>query len=733
MKQSDPHEKPSILEDDDPGLDLQRYMRVVRKHLWVIAAVVAVGLTATVLYTMRQPKIYQARAAVVIDPHAPNMYGSKMQEVIQLGAGNYWSNQEYYNTQVDILASYKLAKMTVERNQLHLDPRLVPHVENDTRTKDELIEAAAAALKRSISAKQRRDSRIVNIYVNHTNPDFAVKLANMHVDTYVEYVRSLRTTGKAEVAAQDLARELDAASKQLAATEKELLKFKQDNKLISTSLEEKQNMVMREIVNYSTAHASARVKRLEIEATRARARRLRNTDVLESPIFGLTTPSALVETLKDQYTRAKHKMDEKALELGPRHPEYLRQKKEVDGLYAALQREAKRAVRELDERYYAALATEKKYEKEVERLKKEALALEPLNAKYTTLKRQQKQDEANYTLMLERSRASDMSKRNRTTNITEHGKARHAYLVHPRMKLNVAVGLLLSLMLGIGLAFMLEYVDRTIKAAEDVDRVVGAPLLGVIPLVGDFGAGIDGMRDRDLYVSNNPSSAAAECCRSIRTNILFSTADRPMSTLTISSPKPREGKTTTTIYLGTTMAQSGQRVLIVDTDMRRPRLHKSMGVSRERGLTNLILGDAAVEDCIKTTDIPNLYVLPCGPQPPNPAELLLTNRFKEVMADLESRYDRILLDSPPLLAVTDAVVLARLSDGVVMVAQAGKTLIDDAAQATRQLKDVDAAILGVILNDIDLHDRKYGYYYSAYRYGDDEAPLLDGTAEPEGA
>lgn len=732
MKQSDPHAKPTTLEDDDPGLDLQRYVRVVRKHLWVIAAVVAVGITATVLYTMRQPKIYQARAAVVIDPQAPNTYGSKVQEVIQLGAGNYWSNQEYYNTQVDILAGYKLARMTVERNQLHLEPLLVPQHEHETRTKDELIDAAATALHAALSAHQQRDSRIVNVFVRHTNKALAIKLANLHVETYVYYVRSLRTKGKAEVASQDLARELDAAAKQLAATEKELLEFKQSNDMLSTSLEDKQSILARQIVRYTAAYTDARVKRLELEATRARARRVSKENVLESPIFGLTTPSAVVETLKDQYTRAKHKLDEQSEELGPRHPLYKRQKKQVDGLYAALQREAKRALRELDERYYAAKATENKYKATVESLKKEALALDPLHAKYAVLQRRQKQDEANYTLMLERSRASDMSKRNRATNVTPHERARYAVLVHPRMKVNVGVGLLLSLLLGVGLAFMLEYVDRTIKAIEDVDRVVGAPVLGVIPVVGDFGAGVEGMRDRDLYVSQNPTSAAAECCRSIRTNILFSTADRPMSTLTISSPKPREGKTTTTIYLGTTMAQSGQRVLIVDTDMRRPRLHKSMGVSRELGLTNLILGDSSVEDCIKTTDIPNLYVLPCGPQPPNPAELLLTNRFKEVLADLEERYDRILLDSPPLLAVTDAVVLARLSDGVVMVAQAGKTLIDDAAQATRQLKDVDAAILGVILNDIDLSDRKYGYYYSAYRYGEDEHPKWD-PAEAEGA
>ena len=164
------------------------------------------------------------------------------------------------------------------------------------------------------------------------------------------------------------------------------------------------------------------------------------------------------------------------------------------------------------------------------------------------------------------------------------------------------------------------------------------------------------------------------------------------------------------------MAQGGQRVLLVDTDLRRPRMHKALGVSRATGLTNLIMHEVSVDDVVKTTDIPNLYVMPCGPTPPNPAELLLTKRFREVLADLQARFDFILLDSPPLLAVTDAVILARLSDGVVLIAQAGKTAADDARQAASQLRDVDAPILGVILNDMDISDRRYGYYYY-YQYG----------------
>ena len=214
-----------------------------------------------------------------------------------------------------------------------------------------------------------------------------------------------------------------------------------------------------------------------------------------------------------------------------------------------------------------------------------------------------------------------------------------------------------------------------------------------------------------------PTSRVAECCRSLRTNILFSAADRQIKTLVVSSANPQEGKTTTVIYLGTTMAQSGQRVLLIDTDMRRPRLHASLGIPRHTGITNLIVGDRDYDDVIRTTDIPNLFVLPCGPLPPNPAELLMSKRFAAVLEELTSRFDRVILDSPPLGAVTDAVVLSKQTDGVVLVVQAGKTLRDEVRRSVRQIRHVHGQVVGVIVNQLDAHDRRYGYY-NYYGYGE---------------
>lgn len=715
-------------EPDDPGeLDLKRYFEIIRKRKWVLVACLAIGVTAAVLYTMQQRKIYQASSSVVIDPQAPQVFGNQVQEVIQLGAGSYWSNQEYYNTQVDVLESYDLAKLTVARGGLY--HRLVPATEAPGLIDNDRIERAARLLHGSLRATQNRESRVVKIHVRHPDRALAVDLANEHVLTYLEFTRSQRSTGSGEIA-RFLATELDAAEKRLRASEQALYDFKRASDILSVSLEDRQNILSADIARFNAAFNDARIQRIELGTVRQRAQNLQGEDLLESPIFALTSNAATVEALKTQYVGEKQRFVEISENLGPKHPDHVKQQKKVDELYAMISKEAIRARRELDERYQAALAAEKQLAAELARLTEAAHELGEKSIAYNQLERQHKSDEQHFSLVLGRLRDSELTKKNEQINIREHERARGAKLVHPRMKLNIALAAMASLLLGLGLAVALDYMDRTVKTSQDVELAAATSVLGMIPILDDVPHNDDGaaLKARDLYVFSHPKSRAAECCRSIRTSLLFSSADRPLKVLTVASPNPREGKTTSVIYLGTTMAQSGQRVLLVDTDMRRPRLHKSMGVPRGLGLSNLMLGESSFDDVIKTSEIPNLYVLPCGPTPPNPAELLLSHKFQQVLEGLGERFDRILLDSPPLQAVTDAAVLARRSDGVIVVVQSGKTLRDDLARSVKQLRDVNAHLIGVILNDLDLSDRQYGYYYYQYGYGEDAKAEAEGSS-----
>jgi capsular exopolysaccharide synthesis family protein len=192
--------------------------------------------------------------------------------------------------------------------------------------------------------------------------------------------------------------------------------------------------------------------------------------------------------------------------------------------------------------------------------------------------------------------------------------------------------------------------------------------------------------------------------------------DRPFKKMLVTSSGPQEGKSTMAINLGVAMAQSGNRVLIVDTDMRRPRIHKVFGVPNESGVSSLVVGEGTLDDAVKTTEVDNLFVLPCGPVPPNPAELLHTKAFADLLEQLSSRFDRVILDSPPVGAVTDAIVLATQVDGVVLILKAGKTNRDMATRTVRALRDVKARVFGAILNDVDLKRSKYGDYYYGYSY-----------------
>jgi capsular exopolysaccharide synthesis family protein len=271
---------------------------------------------------------------------------------------------------------------------------------------------------------------------------------------------------------------------------------------------------------------------------------------------------------------------------------------------------------------------------------------------------------------------------------------------------------------GLVLAFGIEALDNTVKTPEAAEALVGAPLLGMLPiLVHARQRTVENATERDLTVFKDPTSAAAEACRSIRTNLMFLSAEKEVHVLVVTSPGPQDGKTTAAISLAITMAQGGSRVLLVDTDMRKPRIHRSFGLKSDRGLSNVMMGDAALADVICHSQVPNLDVLPCGPTPPNPAELIHTERFREILDQCRRDYGRVVMDSPPAGFVTDPAILGNLADGVVLVVRAGHTTREAVSFARRQINDARARILGVIINRTDRRAGGYGYYSYYAPYG----------------
>ncbi len=266
----------------------------------------------------------------------------------------------------------------------------------------------------------------------------------------------------------------------------------------------------------------------------------------------------------------------------------------------------------------------------------------------------------------------------------------------------------LGLFFGGGLAFFSEYLDDTLKTPEEVKGLIGLPFLGMIPKIKG------GQEAVELSVRNDPKSIASEAFRSLRTNVLFSSADQTPRVLLISSSLLQEGKTVTAVNLATAMAQAGSRTVILDCDMRQPTIHKAFGFSREKGLSNVLTGSLAVGEACLPTGVDNLAIIPSGPIPPNPSELLGSEGMSRLLQTLKEDYERIVIDSPPLTAVTDASLLAQKADGVVLVVRAFVTSKQAVKVGLEQLRNVGAKVLGVAFNSIDMD--KEGAYYSSYYY-----------------
>jgi polysaccharide biosynthesis transport protein len=301
------------------------------------------------------------------------------------------------------------------------------------------------------------------------------------------------------------------------------------------------------------------------------------------------------------------------------------------------------------------------------------------------------------------------------------------------------VGILLGLAAALGRAM----IDRSVKTPDDVEKEVGLTFIGLLPEIGDETLSLNYGKKRrrkltaaqikhpELIVHEHPMSGIAEAARTIRTNLLFMAPDRPFQTLLVTSAGPSEGKTTVACCIAIAMAQAGQRVVLIDCDLRKPRIHRIFGKDAKVGVTTALL-DESIDGAILATDVPNLSVIPAGPIPPNPAELLHSDRFKHFLEQVQGRFDRVILDSPPVVPVTDGVVLSTLVDGTILVVRAFKTTKDLARHALRALLDVGANVAGTVLNAVNLNkgEYKYSHYYYYRRDGYYADPAADRASAP---
>ena len=392
--------------------------------------------------------------------------------------------------------------------------------------------------------------------------------------------------------------------------------------------------------------------------------------------------------------------------------------KQIEAIQRDYRKELDQVLKTFDKRYQALLDTESGLSKWMHQEKQQALELAKLEVEYRPMARDAENNSKVFGQISQRQKEIDLTGLLRANNVRTLDRATAPRAPSsPRPMLNLTAGFFVGGVLGLLLAFGIEALDNTVKTPEAAEALVGAPLLGVLPMLSQTNPrSIEGAPERDLTVFKDPASLAAESCRSIRTNIMFLSAQREVRVFVVTSPGPQDGKTTAAISLAITLAQGGARVLLVDADMRKPRIHRSFGLKGERGLSTMMMGEASLGEMVCHSEVPNLDLLPCGPLPPNPAELFHTERFREILGQFRQSYDRVVLDTPPTGPVTDPAVLGSMADGVVLVLRAGHTTREAVIYARRRLTDAGARVLGLIMNRTDRKGGAYGYgYYAPYQ------------------
>jgi capsular exopolysaccharide synthesis family protein len=704
------------------GLSIRSYLNILLKRKWLILGVLAIVLGGGTLATFRQERIYQARLSAIIDTNAPQVLGGNVREVVDLGTGNYWMSRDYLASQRNIIQSRELALRVVDQLRLQDVPQFwLPGQYRPGHTREE----AAARVQSGIQVAALKENRVIEIYYRHVDPTVAARVCNAVGDAYLEFNLDHKL-GSTRSAVKWLADQLDDLKKDLNQAELALHDFKKQNNVLAVPLEDKQNLLTRQIEKLNDHLTEMRMKRMDLTARRRQIVAARNADPLKEAATPLVD-SPMIADLKRSYIEELRRLVELREKYLERHPLVRAQQAKVDAAMGHLRREIDNILASTEGKYNEAADAERQLAGTLEGAKQEALALNLKQIEYNRLKRSQDNTEKLYGLVLTRLKESDLAAQLRVNNIRVLDRAVQPNTpISPNVTRNLLAALVLGLLAGIGLAVLVEALDTTVKSQEEIEAISAVPFLGVLPSIESVGgngslklgnATVDPRKD--LYLHTHPKSSVAECARSIRTNLLFMSPEKALGTIMVTSPGPREGKTTTAISLAIAMAQGGERLLLVDTDLRRPRVHRAFGVGGERGLTSALMGQSTLDEAIKTTDIPNLWVLPCGPLPPNPAELLHTQRFSTIIDSLRGRFDRIIFDSPPVIAVTDAAVLSAKLDGVLVVVKAGQTAREGLRRSVRVLKDVGANLLGCVLNDLDLTSRSYGQYYYYYyrRYG----------------
>ena len=694
---------------------LTDYLRILHKRRWTAISAFVLVFGSVSVYTFTATPIYSARTQILIDNENPNVV--KFEEVFEQNK----ATNDYYQTQYRILQSRALARRTLNAEQLWTNPlfdrasnglsrffgrQSSPEV-SDVSGAGETAEQSRAIdefLKR-LTVSPVRNSRLVDVAFRSPDAQLSSRVANALAKQYIE--QNLEFKFLATKEATDFLTERTAEQRQaLEKSEQALQQYRE--KTGAMALEDRQNIVIQRLADLNAAVTRARTDRIEKESVYDQIRSIQN-DRSAVDTFPAILNNTFIQQLKAQLNELQRQEAQLSEKLGKRHPEMVKVQSAIDSTEARIEVEVQKVVQALRNDFQAAQANERSLQASLEQQRGEAQELNRAAIQYGVLQRDATSNQSMFTGLLERSRETGISGELKTSNIRIVDKAEiPREPASPRPVLNLVVALVGGLFLGIGLAFFLEYVDSRIKQPDELKLHLGLSFLGMVPA----------FRLKDTtgppLIGNGMPTEFAEAFRGIRTSVLFSSADAGSKSIVVTSTGPGEGKSVVSANLSMALALAGQRVLLIDADMRRPKAHELFGVSQEPGLSNVMVGESKASDAVRRTLTPNLWLMAAGKHPPNPAELLGSKRFKDFMASLGEHFDWVIVDSPPVMAVTDASIIAHDATGVIFVVGADMTSRGAAKTALEQLDSAKAKYVGGVLNRVNVHSSPY-YYARHYK------------------
>jgi capsular exopolysaccharide synthesis family protein len=718
----------------------------VRKN-WILAvAVMLVVLAGGAFYTLGQTKIYEAEATILFDPQPPRPLGKDVQAVVDVGQSAFWNNKEYYRTQFWIITSPQLTQRIVRDLGLHKNPSFIANkpASAPLPAREISVEAAAGILASRLVIEAVRDSRLAEVRYRDADKQRAQQVLGRLVDTYIDenLDEVLQSTN---MAADWLKGQLVNLKTDLEQSEIALHEYKIHKNVLSVSIDDQSNMLRAEMTRLNDSLTELRTRREHASARRAELMKIDAKDPAELPAQELINNSVL-QALRGSYVETMRlRQSLLASGKGEAHPEMKAVTARLDASREAILLEVANIQRAVESDWSGLNREIGGLSGLYEEAKTRALELNLLEIQYKRLQRSKDTNERLFSIVTERSKESDLTRMLRINNIRVVDRPRlPGNPVTPVVPLNLAASGLVGALLGLLVALGREQLDRSVKSREDLEQDLGIAFLGLLPAVDQPGkkpkpgAPPEPPNSKpELIVYAQPNSGPAEAARALRTNILYMSPDKPFGALLVTSAGPAEGKTTVACCIAVAMATTGQRVVLVDCDMRRPRVHKVFGLRNDVGVTTALLEPDSLDSSIHATEVPNMSVLTTGPLPPNPSELLHSESFKRVLAGLRSRFDRVIIDSPPIIPVTDAAVLATQVDGTVLVVRAMETSRESVARAKRALRDVGVGLVGCVLNSVEVDRPEYGYYrYQYYRreggYASDATPPPEDEAPRDG-